>query len=71
MKGLFPITFARVLVAVLVGVIVFLVVWAVGSVLKTNHADLGVKLEDWSGLLGLLVGLVTYFTNPNPSNPVA
>lgn len=72
--GLLPITFARVLYAVLAGVLTFVLFWAVGALIVDNsmkNADIGQKLKDFAPLVGLLVGLLTYFVNPAPKTPVA
>ena len=56
----------RALYALLVGVITFIVFYIIGAVVAHFDANIGLMLERFSPLIGLLAGLVTFFTRATP-----
>jgi hypothetical protein len=60
----------RIAYAVLAGVVAFLVVFIIGAIVAHFEAAIGSKLEAFSPLIGLLVGLVYFFARPNSVPPV-
>jgi hypothetical protein len=58
----------RVVYAILAGVVAFLVVYIVGAVVMHFDTTIGSLLEQWSPLIGLLVGLVYFFAGPKPTD---
>lgn len=52
----------RICNAILNGVIAFLVVFILGVIVMKFEATIGTKLEQFAPLIGLLVGLVTFFS---------
>lgn len=51
----------RALYALLVDVVTFLVVWILGAIVTSFETNIGAKLEQFAPLIGLLVGLVSFF----------
>jgi hypothetical protein len=57
---------ARAAYAVLAGVITFLIFYFIGVVVFHFEQTIGMKLEQFSPLIGLLVGIVCFFRYPTP-----
>lgn len=69
---MFPLTglIGRIAYAVLAGVVAFLVVYILGAIVNHYDTTIGLKLEQFSPLIGLLVGIVYFFARPTPTTPV-
>jgi hypothetical protein len=59
----------RVAYAALMGVLAFLLFFIIGVVVKHYEQEIGLKLEVFSPLIGLLVGIVVFFLKPTPTIP--
>lgn len=60
----------RIVYAVLVGVVTFLVVYVIGALLVQFGVSAGTKVEQFAALVGLLVALVAFFTRSTPTTNV-
>lgn len=56
----------RVAYALLAGIIVFIAFFIIGVIATRFDATIGNKLEEFSPIIGLLAGLVVFFTRPTP-----
>lgn len=54
----------RIVYAVLSGVVTFLIIWIIGAITAHYDTNIGAKIEDFSPLIGLLVGLWVFFAQP-------
>lgn len=59
----------RVAYAILAGVIAFIVFYIIGVLAAHFDANIGGIIEKFSPLIGLLVGIVTFFRYPTPLVP--
>ncbi len=59
----------RIAYAVLYAVVTFIIVYIIGILLSNvaQAVEVGELLKKYAALLGLLVGLVTFFTQSHPS----
>lgn len=61
----------RLAYAFLAGIVAFLIVFVLGvAIEKLLDAAVGQKIEDFAGLIGLLVAVIYFFANPTPRTPV-
>ena len=56
----------RIVKAILVGVVTFIVVFIIGAIVAHFDGEIGGMIEKFSPLLGLLAGLVMFFTGESP-----
>ncbi len=58
----------RIVSAILYGVIVFVVLFVIGIIVTSFQAEIGAFLKHWAALIGLLAGLVVFFTGARPAS---
>lgn len=56
----------RIVLALLVGLITFIVVFILGVIIGKFDAQIGDVIQKFSPLIGLLAGLVKFFTGESP-----
>lgn len=54
----------RVVYVLLAGIVTFLIVFVIGVILFHFDSNIGGKVEAFAPLIGLLVGLLYFFTRP-------
>jgi hypothetical protein len=59
----------RIVYALLAGVVTFVVILILGVIISHFDAQVGSILEKYAAVIGLLVGLVYFFTR-NPGTPI-
>jgi hypothetical protein len=57
---------ARLAIAALSGIITFIVFFAIGVVLVHFDATIGNLVKEFSPLIGLLAGVISFFRYPSP-----
>jgi hypothetical protein len=57
----------RIVLAILVGVLTFIVMFIIGVIAAKYDAEIGNVLKSFSALIGLLAGLFTFFTGRTPT----
>lgn len=53
---------SKLVYALLCGVVTFGVIWIIGAAVGHFEANIGSKIEDLSGIIGVLVGIYVFLT---------
>lgn len=57
----------RIVLALLVGIITFIIMFIIGAITARFDAEIGQLIKTWSPLVGFLAGLFTFFTGHSPT----